>query len=645
MPGYPCESVHKIRGNLCSKKMILEKINSPQDLKTLSLKELEVLSQEIRESIVNVVSRRGGHLASSLGAVELCVGLHYCLNTPEDSLIFDVGHQAYAHKIITGRRDAFGTLREYKGLSGFPHCKESPYDIYTSGHASCAISWAQGIAEAKRLKNQSTKTVAVIGDGSLTGGMCFEALNNCGHSQSDVLVVLSHNEMSISASVGALSKYLTKIISAPIYNRIKSELEGFLEHSSLGKKVAYKARKFEEAIKGLVIPGIFFEELGFRYFGPMDGHNFPVLIPTLKNVLSLKGPRVLHLVTKKGRGYKFSEENPECFHGVSPFKIENGAVVKKPVHTFSTIFAEKLISLAKEDERIVTITAAMPEGTGLDLFKQEFPLRFFDVGIAEEHAVGFASGLAKEGLKPVVAIYSTFLQRSFDQIIHDVALQNAPVVFALDRAGVVGEDGPTHQGVFDIGYLRLVPNMVIMAPKDSQELGDMLEFAIQQPSPVSIRYPKSEAFSLGKREKIVLGKSQVLCEGKDVSIIALGSMVKVGMECVSLLQREGMSACLVNARFIKPLDKELLRYLADNFKLIITLEEANANCGFGSAVLEFYEREALLDKTRVIRAGLPDEFIPAGKREDLLKMYGLDSAGLKERICRLIREDVPHYIR
>jgi 1-deoxy-D-xylulose-5-phosphate synthase len=624
--------------------MILEKINYPQDLKSCRLEELKILSDEIRKLIVDIVALKGGHLASSLGAVELCIALHYCFNTPYDTLIFDVGHQTYAHKIITGRKSSFGNLREYKGISGFPDYRESPFDVYISGHASTAVSWAQGIAEAKKLKGEDSRTVAVIGDGSLTGGMCFEALNNCGHAQSDVLIIFNHNEMSISRSVGALSSYLTKIISAPVYNRIKSELESFLKHFSLGKKLTHRAKRFEEAVKGLITPGIFFEELGFRYFGPIDGHSLDVLIPTLRNISALRGTRLLHIITKKGKGYRFSEDNPEDFHSVAPFDKEKGIPLREKRETFSEIFANTLVSLAKENKKIVAITAAMPKGTGLNIFKEEFPDRFFDVGIAEAHAVGFASGLAKQGVKPVVAIYSTFLQRAFDQIIHDVALQNLGVVFVLDRAGIVGEDGPTHQGVFDISYLRLIPNIIIMAPKDKEELKDMLEFALGQNVPVSIRYPKGEAYLLSsvrgpldKTKQIQLGKGEVLCEGKDLCMIALGSMVKVGLQCVDLLKEEGITVFLINARFVKPLDKDLLRGMAKDFKLIVTLEEGTLKGGFGSAVLEFYERENLLEKVKVIREGLPDEFISAGKREELLKIYGLDPFTLKEKIKVLLK--------
>lgn len=613
--------------------MILEKVNSPQDLKKLNLKELNILAGEIRKLIIKVVSEKGGHLASSLGAVELCIALHYSLNTPSDDLIFDVGHQAYAHKIITGRRERFHQLREYKGLSGFPNPEESEYDLFISGHASTALSWALGVAEAKKIKGEKTKTVAVIGDGSLTGGMCFEALNKCGELKSDVLVILNHNQMSISASVGALSKYLTKIISLPIYNKIKTELEKFLSHlPSLAKKLAQKAKKFEEAIKGLIVPGIFFEELGFRYFGPIDGHNLEILIPTLKNILKLEGPRLLHVITQKGKGLKEAEENPEKFHSFS--------VSKKKRITFTDVFSEKLVSLARKNKRIVAITAAMPHGTGLDYFKKTFPERFFDVGIAEGNAVGLAAGLAKKGLIPVVAIYSTFLQRAFDQIIHDIALQNLKVIFIIDRAGFVGEDGPTHHGIFDISYLRMIPNLVCMAPKDKEELEDMLEFALKLKNPVSIRFPKEKAYSLGKRKEIILGEAEVIEEGKDLCLISLGSMVREALIAKAFLEKEGISTQVVNARFIKPLDRKLLKELADKFELIVTLEENVLEGGFGSAVMEFYEKEGILEKIRLKRVGVKNEFPTFAKREKLLKLYKLDGFSVCQDLIKLVKKNL-----
>jgi 1-deoxy-D-xylulose-5-phosphate synthase len=613
--------------------MILEKCDSPQDIKKLSLQELRGLSGEVRDLIIKVVSAKGGHLASSLGAVELCVAMHYCLNSPADDIIFDVGHQCYAHKILTGRSKDFHKLREYGGISGFPNHRESAYDPYISGHASTAVSWAQGLAEAKKLKGDNSRTVAVIGDGSLTGGMCFEALNNCGHLQSDCLVILNHNEMSISQSVGALSTYLNKIISAPVYNRFRVSLDNFLRtRVPKGRVILRLADKFEKELKGFFVPGMLFEELGFRYFGPLDGHNLDILIPTLKNVLSLKGPRILHVITKKGKGCKFSENNPEDFHSAAPFDPVNGTLLKEPVDGFGEVMARKLSALAVKDQSIIAITAAMPKGTGLNIFAEKFPARFFDVGIAEQHAVGFASGLAKKGFKPVFAVYSSFLQRAFDQIIHDVALQKLNVVFILDRAGVVGEDGPTHHGSFDIGYLRLIPGMICMSPKDSEELEDMLEFALTRDCPVSIRYPKGEAFSLGRREKVVLGRSQVLTQGEDVCILALGPMTQIALQAAELLKKDGIICGVVNARFIKPLDEEMLRLAAEKYKLLITLEDANLDTGFGSAVLEFYEKSGLPQKIKVLRLGFPDQFIISAKREKLFEMYGLDAKAVANKI-------------
>ncbi len=618
------------------RRMILERIDSPKDIKKLTIRELEILASEIRTLIIEVVAKRGGHLASSLGAVELCIALHYCLDTPSDSLIFDVGHQAYAHKIITGRRDDFYRLREYKGISGFPNPSESEYDLFISGHASTALSWALGMAEAKRLKGDTSKTVAIIGDGSLTGGMCFEALNTCGHIKSDILVILNHNEMSISPSVGALSNYLTKIISLPIYNKIRNELEKVLYHlPSVAKKVVKHLKKFEETIKGLIVPGIFFEELGFRYFGPIDGHNLGALIPTLKNIIKLKGPRILHIITKKGKGLKEAEENPEDFHSAPSIFVP-----KEKEISFSQVFAKKLVSLARRNRKIVAITAAMPKGTGLNLFAKNFPKRFFDVGIAEQNAVGICAGLSKAGLIPVVAIYSTFLQRAFDQIIHDVALQRLRVIFAIDRAGFVGEDGPTHHGIFDISYLRMIPNMVCMAPKDKEELEDMLEFSLGLNTPVSIRYPKGTAYSLGYREKLTLGRAQIIEEGEDICILALGSMVREAIEVSTRLKKEGIKPLVINARFIKPLDEILLKEIAKRVKVIFTLEEGILSGGFGSAVLEFYEKEGLLGELKIKRLGIKDEFPTFAKREQLLKLYNLDADFIYTEIVEAIKKDL-----
>jgi len=611
---------------------MLEKINSPQDLKKLTLEELNLLAKEIRQRIIEVVSNTGGHLASSLGTVELILALHYCLNLPEDKIIFDVGHQAYTHKILTGRNKNFDTLRQYKGLSGFPSKEESIYDPFTTGHSSTAVSLALGIATARdNLKpTKYFKVVAVIGDGSLSGGLCFEGLNNAGHLKKDILVILNTNELSISPNVGALSTYLNKIISLPIYNRFRNSLENFVK-SRLPKesRLLKIANKFEEGLKGLFIPGIFFEELGFRYFGPLDGHNLSLLIPTLKNILELKGPILLHVVTKKGKGYLPAEKEPVRFHSSGPFDRETGQslILKEPnIKTYTQVFGEKLVELAKNNPQIVAITAAMPEGTGLDKFRDLYPERFFDVGIAEAHAVCFASGLAYQGLKPIVAIYSTFLQRAYDQIIEEVGLQNLGLILAIDRAGIVGEDGPTHQGIFDLSFLRTIPNLVIMAPKDAYELESMLEFSLNLEKPVALRYPKDKVPELSLPfTKIELAKPEILKEGKDFLVIALGSMVIPSFFALDLLEKEGLKGTLINARFVKPLESVFLKTMAKKTKFVFTVEEGMVAGGFGTAIEEVINQP-------VIKIGLPDEFIPQGKRAILLEKYGLTPEGLAHKI-------------
>ncbi|MFH1201442.1 MAG: 1-deoxy-D-xylulose-5-phosphate synthase [Candidatus Omnitrophota bacterium] len=616
--------------------MLLGKIESPKDLKTLNLKQLGILCQEIREKIIQVVSCTGGHLASSLGAVELVVSLHYCLNTPQDIIIWDVGHQAYAHKIITGRNKNFQSLRQFKGISGFPNKDESVYDPFSTGHSSTAVSLALGEVIARDLNNKKNKVVAVIGDGSLTGGLCFEALNHAGHLKKDILVILNSNDMAISPSVGALSNYLNKIISAPIYNRLRvrisEELDVFTKKAPrLGKLAKEAARRFEEGLKNLIVPGIFFEELGFRYFGPLDGHNLELVTHTLKNIIDLKGPVLLHVVTQKGKGYEFAEKNPVGFHSTAPFEIENGKPKQRAgaetLVSASTVFGQKLVELAKENKRIVTITAAMAEGTGLCNFRDSYPDRFFDVGIAEAHAVAMASGLAREGLKPVVAIYSTFLQRAYDQIVEELALQKANCVLALDRAGL-GEDGPTHHGLFDISYLRHIPDLVIMAPSYKEELEMMLEFAISYNSgPIVMRYPKKiPVLKTGPSPKIELGKASVIREGHDIGLIATGGMVDVAVKVADILFREeGLSSTVVDARFIKPLDIETIRAVFSKTNVVFTLEESVLAGGFGSGILEAMSLdEGLKENAAALNIlALGDEFITYGKREQLLNISGL----------------------
>ena len=618
---------------------LINKINSPDDLKEIPIKDLPLLAGEMREKIIDVVSKRGGHLASSLGAVELAISLHYCFNMPKDKIIWDVGHQAYPHKILTGRAKAFDTLRQLGGISGFPSRTESKYDTFTCGHSSTSISTTLGLACARDLKNETWKAIAVIGDASLANGMALEGLNHAGHMKKDIIVVLNDNELSISRSVGALSKHLNRILTNPVYNKVRRQMQILVKRIPIfGFKTFRAARKLEELLKNLLVPGMFFEGLGFRYFGPINGHDINELITMFRNIASLREPIVVHVVTKKGKGYKFAEEKPSLFHGTPPFNAKTGkALAEKGPKSFTEIFSDKIVELARKDKRIVAITAAMPDGTGLARFSREFPNRFFDVGIAEEHAVAFSAGLAHQGLRPIVAIYSTFLQRGYDQMIHDVSLQNLPVVFCLDRAGLAGEDGPTHHGVFDIAYLRHIPNIVVMAPRDGLELGMMLEFAISLKKPVAIRYPKGSAqshLSGSSFEKIELGKSETLRKGRDIAIFAIGSMVSIAVKAADILSADGIEATVINARFVKPLDKETIENLTKEIKKVVTLEEGVATGGFGSAVLEFFERENI-ENVKIERLGLPDQFIAHGKREELLKEYHLTA----DEICETIKNE------
>ncbi len=625
---------------------LLNQINSPIDLKKITEAKLPQLAEEIRQEIIKTISQTGGHLAPSLGVVELTIALHYVLNAPEDKIIWDVGHQSYAHKLLTGRREKFSTLRQLGGLSGFPNKDESIYDTFTVGHASTSISSALGLAAGRDLQGKNFKVMAVIGDAALGGGMAFEALNHAGHLGKNMIVVLNDNAHSISRTVGALSGYLNRIMTAPIYNRVRKDVETILRRvPRLGFRMIRAARKLEEGLKSLLVPGIVFEEMGFRYFGPVDGHNIALIIKTLKNIVNLEGPLLIHLITKKGKGCAFAEECPDKFHGIGPFDAETGKkleslngdlelVSETSAASFTEAFSRKLIKLAEGDEKIVAITAAMPEGTGLDKFAAKFPQRFFDAGIAEGHALTFAAGLARSGLKPVVVIYSTFLQRSYDQIVHDLALQNLPVVLAIDRAGLVGEDGATHQGSFDMAYLHHIPHLTILAPKDILELEQMLEFAVDFDKPIAIRYPKGK-FPLvptGKQiEKIALGKAEILKKGTDLAIIAIGSMVSAALETSKLLEKENINSWVINSRFVKPLDKELFKNLSTQVKKIITIEEGVLEGGFGSAVLELLE-ELGIKNIEVKRFGLPDEFIEHGKREELLKKYNLTPEAIADYI-------------
>lgn len=614
---------------------LLDNINNPSDLRKLSQSQLPALAAEIREEIISTVSRTGGHLASSLGAVELTIAVHYVFDTPSDKVVWDVGHQTYAHKLLTGRQKSFATLRQLGGLSGFPNKEESPeYDLFTCGHSSNSISTALGLVASRDLKGRKEKVVAVIGDASLAGGMSFEALNHAGHAQKDIIVILNDNERSISQSVGALSKYLNRIITNPAYNRIRKDIEKVVKRiPRFGFRAYRAARKLEEGLKNLLIPGMLFEEMGFRYFGPIDGHNIDLLIHDLRSLKDLNEPVLIHVVTKKGKGYKSAEDDPSSFHGTGPFELATGRKAAfSGQETFTDAFSEAIVDIAQRDPNIVGITAAMIDGTGFNKFASLFPDRFFDVGIAEEHAVGFAAGLARGGFRPVVAIYSTFMQRGYDQIIHDVCLQGLPVIFCLDRAGIAGEDGPTHHGAFDIAYLRHIPNIVLMAPSNPSELKSMLELAVTLNVPVAIRYPKGSAGpERPAQAPPEVGKGEIVRSGRDVAIIAIGSMVDVAMSAADMLEKKRVSVTVVNARFVKPLDEALIIDICKRHKKIVTIEDGALEGGFGSAVLEAIERAGIKD-VNVRRLGLPDQFIEHGKRSELFAKYSLTP----QAICEII---------
>ncbi|MCR4401728.1 MAG: 1-deoxy-D-xylulose-5-phosphate synthase [Firmicutes bacterium] len=608
---------------------LLDSLDLPHDLKRLAPRELDRLAQEIREEIIHTVAKTGGHLASSLGAVDLAIALHAVLDSPRDKIIWDVGHQAYAHKIITGRRAAFGSLRQYGGLSGFPRRDESPHDAFNTGHSSTSVSAALGMAMARDLKGEDFTVVAVIGDGSLTGGMAFEALNHAGHVKTDLIVVLNDNEMSISPNVGALASYLARIRTEPRLLKLRQDIERVLEGvPRIGKDLAESLRRLKGSVKYLVVPGMLFESLGFTYLGPLDGHDISSVMRTIEDARAKGGPVLVHVVTKKGRGYAPAERDPRRFHGVGRFDVASGELPKQPgPPTFTQVFGETLASIAAEDDRIVAITAAMPDGTGLDVFARLHPDRFFDVGIAEQHAVTLAAGLASLGIVPVAAIYSTFLQRAYDQIVHDVALQGLHVVFAVDRAGLVGEDGPTHHGAFDLAYLRGVPGMTLMAPADEEELVAMVRAALSMDGPVAVRYPKSQGFgqaALRPPQPVERGKGVLVQDGDDVAIVAIGSMVHPSLQAARLLEREGVRAAVVNARFAKPLDEDLLIQVTESCRRIVVVEEGTPLGGFGSAVLETLARRGYGEQAvAVSHLALPDAFVQHGSREALLAACGL----------------------
>lgn len=615
----------------------LNKIDSPLDLKKLTIPELKILCNEIREYMIDVVSKTGGHLGAGLGVVELTIALHYVFNAPHDKIIWDTGHQAYPHKIITGRREAFKTLRQLGGISGFLKRTESEYDVFGAGHASTSLSAALGIATARDLKKEKFYVIAVIGDGAMTGGMAYEAMNNAGIQKRNLIVILNDNNMSIAPNVWQLSKYFTEITSSPQFNKFKAnmwELTGKLDE--IGDRIRKAIGRIEGGIKAIITPGALFEALGFRYFGPFNGHNIQQLIKIFEHIKSLNGPILVHVTTQKGKGYKPAEEDSQKLHGVAPFDKITGKSIKttssKPSYT--KIFSQALVEIAKQNDKVVGITAAMPDGTGLDLLQKELPDRFFDVGIAEQHAVTFAAGLATQGVIPVVAIYSTFLQRAFDQIIHDVALQHLHVVFALDRGGLVGADGPTHHGAFDLTYLRLVPGMVIMAPKDEAELRDMLFTAIEyKDGPIALRYPRGDAVGVPINpgfNKIPIGKAEVLREGTDAVILAIGKMVEYANQLATNLEKEDISLEVVNMRFVKPLDRNLLIDVLRRFDKVFVMEENTIIGGLGSAILEFAAKNNI--STNIELIGLPDEFVEHGTQEELHRLLRIDPENISLKI-------------
>lgn len=601
---------------------MLEKINSPEDIKKLTLKEKEELSEEIRKYILEVISKNGGHLASNLGVVELTIALHTVFNVPEDKIVWDVGHQSYVHKIITGRREELRKIRKFNGIAGFPKTKENEADCFNTGHSSTSISAALGMARARDLQGKDNSVIAVIGDGALTGGMALEALNDAGFSKSKLTVILNDNEMSISPNIGGLNKFLGKLRTKKLYTRTNNLIKKQISKIPIiGKTTVRAIQKIKRSIKQLVINKMFFEDIGFTYLGPVDGHNLEKLESILTISKQVKGPVLIHVLTKKGKGYEIAEENPDKFHATGAFDIETGQAKSPKKIDYSKVFGNKLVELAKQNEKIVAITAAMKDGTGLSKFKQEFPYRFFDVGIAEQHAITMAAGMAKEGMIPVVPLYSSFYQRAYDQVIHDVAIQNLPVIMCVDRAGIVGADGETHQGTLDMAFFRLIPNLIILAPKDFKELEDMLEFAINLKKPVVIRYPRGSEdleIKFEKHDKIEYGKSEVLKEGTDITIIAIGKMVAKAMKIAQQITDKEIE--IINARFLKPLDEETIKKSIEKTKNVITIEDGTKINGLSTAIKELII-DNKLENIKVETYAYPDKFIEHGTVEELEKNY------------------------
>ena len=624
---------------------MLEKVNSLEDLKKLNIEDKKILAKDLRKYILEIVSKNGGHLASNLGVVELTIAIDSVFNLPEDKVVWDVGHQTYVHKILTGRKEQMKTLRTLNGIAGFPKTNESETDCFNTGHSSTSISAALGMARARDIENKNNSVIAVIGDGALTGGMALEALNDAGYSGTKMTVILNDNEMSISKNIGGMNMLLSKLRTKRTYTKSNISLKKIINKIPVvGKPFVKVVQRIKRSIKQLIIPKMFFEDIGFRYLGPVDGHNIEELERMLKITKELDGPVLLHVLTKKGKDYKIAEENPDKYHATGPFDIETGKTIGEKKKDYSKVFGDKLIKIAKENKKIVAITASMKDGTGLKEFQKEFPDRFFDIGIAEQHAIGLAAGMAKAGLIPFVPIYSSFYQRAYDQVIHDVAIQNLPVIMLVDRAGIVGQDGETHQGTFDMAFFRLVPNLVIMAPKDFKELEKMLEFAIKIKRPVVIRYPRggeSSNIKFNKCEKIDLGKAEILNKGKDVSIIAIGKTVSRAMEVANMLKKDKIEAEVVNTRFLKPLDKETLKKSIEKTKFVITIEDGTIINGLGTAIKELIIYENIKD-VKIKSFAYPDEFIKHGKVEELEEIYHQDINSIYNYIKNNIIKEKEH---
>ena len=614
----------------------LDKVNSPNDVKMMNTEEMDMLAKDIRKFLVRSVSKTGGHLASNLGVVELTLALHKVFESPKDKIVWDVGHQSYVHKIITGRKDDFVSLRQFNGLSGFPKENESPHDIFDTGHSSTSISVAEGIACARDIKKEDGSVIAVIGDGSITGGMALEALNHLGYINTDMIVILNDNEMSIDKNVGGMSKHLSSIIRNSTANKVKDEVEKILSVAPGGNLISKTANKVKDSIISKFIPQEceFFDAIGIKYYGPIDGHNTKELIEILSKVKNRKGPVLLHVITKKGKGYRYAENEPHKYHGVSKFDIKEG-VKSSCSKSISASVGEKLVSMADKDNRVVAITAAMPSGTGLNIFEQAYPNRYYDVGIAEQHATTFAAGLAKNGMKPYFAVYSSFLQRGYDQIIHDVCITKKPVTFLIDRAGIVGNDGETHHGMFDLSYLNSIPNIVVMAPKDSEELNLMMDLSLNLDSPVAIRYPRgnSNYLETGEYNPIKLGSYEILSSGEDTVILAIGNMVRHAIKTKEILLNYNINPTIVNARFLKPIDEDLLNNLFKQYKNVVTIEDNTIIGGFGSRINKF-----IVDNNyniKITNIALPEEFVPHGSAEEIYESVGLSPNKIADKIKSL----------